>query len=167
MSYMPEEESLKQLWSRREQLSEQEWAEIYRLVARLLQAGVPTELDGLPGPDDRAAKNREYVASFFVDKVFHPTGGGALYHAGALREFYRRYLRDHLRRQRPVEAGNDEQNSPLHHIPAEPSLTEREETLLQDTGLTWQGVEGAARAFWAPLKPVLNRVYPVNLCGAL
>lgn len=89
------------LWSRRATLRETEWAELYALVAGVLRNYWPEELRGLH--DDRMV----YVQDFFLKKVFEPARHDSTipYGFGALCDWFRRFLRDQLRRgrRRPLE----------------------------------------------------------------
>jgi hypothetical protein len=83
---------LTDLWQRRSDLDESEWHKLYALVWKILISFRPSELAGLP--DER----EEYVQAFFERKVFRldAAADGRGVHSTALREYYRRFLRDRL-----------------------------------------------------------------------
>ncbi len=92
---MPEHKhdfELGDLWSRRDSLSEAEWARLFNLVWEILHPYRPSELASLSDERD------EYVQDFFLKKVFrnNAAADGQRAHVGALKLFYRRFLRDKI-----------------------------------------------------------------------
>ena len=84
---------LSELWNRRRDLDEAGWVRLYAIVSNVLRNYRPPELAGL-------AEDRDtYVQDFYVDKVFCLDSLSRCLHTGALRVYYRNYLRDELRRK--------------------------------------------------------------------
>ena len=80
------------LWSRRDGLDAAEWDRLYELVCSVLKPYRPKELGSLP--EDRQV----YIDDFFADKVLKSSASpSVLFHAGAIRVFYRNYLLDQIR----------------------------------------------------------------------
>lgn len=79
------------LWSRRRDLDEASWTRLFMIVDEALMGYKPPELAGLS--EDR----REYVQKFFVDKVFRTDLLSQCDHTGALRVYYKNFLRDEIR----------------------------------------------------------------------
>ena len=91
---------LAELWARRDQLDEPEWARLYELVMNALAASPPREewTDPLSAEPARAWRD-----SFFADKVLNPAiaGNAAMSREltpGGLPHFYRNYLLDQIRK---------------------------------------------------------------------
>lgn len=82
---------LRDLWSRRSTLDNPGWVRLYAIVTAVLANYKPRELGGLP--DEHA----DYVSGFYVDKVMRRDLLSDCYHAGALRVFFKNYLRDELK----------------------------------------------------------------------
>ena len=104
---------LADLWSRRGDLSEAQWHQLYHLVMNLLASSHVSEESSLSHePGDRAALRQ----SFFTDKILLPAYGtgrrlNPTLTPGAIAVFYKRYLLDLLRkkqRRREVALPQDE-----------------------------------------------------------
>ena len=101
---------LRDLWSRRRVLDEAGWTRLYEIVVTVLMRYRPSELSGLR--EDRDI----YIIDFFMAKVFRPDLSSQCDHAGALRLYYQRYLRDLIRSEKSrlkneVEDRHDPENS--------------------------------------------------------
>jgi hypothetical protein len=79
------------LWVRRRDLDEASWIRLFKIVEGVLLGYKPRELAGLP--EDRS----EYVQKYFVERVFRTDLLSRCDHTGALRSYYRNFLRDELR----------------------------------------------------------------------
>jgi hypothetical protein len=100
------DESLRDLWRRRDTLSEVEWAELYAAVFRILRyryKDLVAQIGSTP---------EESIQDFFQDKVF-VVSGGELVHAGALVVFYKNYLLSRLREPRIQRETSFQSNSLL------------------------------------------------------
>src|SRR5688500_11391039 len=86
----PLDDQLRDLWSRRTSLTRAEWCELYDIVTRALASYRPGELAGL------RESNEVYVQDYFADKVFRLDLISRCDHVGALRVYYRNFLRDRL-----------------------------------------------------------------------
>ena len=100
------EATLRDLWSRRPNLTKAEWTRLYQLIHGFLQYRHWPELQSLRGTRE------EFIHDFFMDRVFlGGAQGGEIYHSGALAVFFRRYLISLLRaphvRHRQDEDGRD------------------------------------------------------------
>lgn len=82
---------LSDLWNRRRDLDEASWTRLFRIVEDALLEYKPRELAGLP--DERS----DYVQKYFVERVFRTDLLSRCDHTGALRMYYRNFLRDELR----------------------------------------------------------------------
>ena len=81
------EATLRDLWSRRPNLTKAEWTRLYQLIHGFLKYRNWPELQSLRGTRE------EFIHEFFMDRVFHGgSQGGEIYHSGALTVFFRRYL---------------------------------------------------------------------------
>jgi len=81
------------LFQRRGELDNKEWARLYELVSITLLPFRPSILSTLP------SERRDYVDQFFTEKVYGTRSKSRSVHQGALREFYENFLRDELRKQ--------------------------------------------------------------------
>ncbi|NVZ08217.1 hypothetical protein HW932_02950 [Allochromatium humboldtianum] len=152
------------LWARRDTLNQAEWERLYQIVHAVLGNYRPSELSGLP------EEKSFYIQDFFLYKVMKlPAGSSRIDHAGALRVFYLRHLKDHLRdakkiRQHFVQAasdgGEDTENHWLDNLPAEPIEVGRPTDMfeeLSEYGITQATVSCSARDFlcrseaWVPV----------------
>ncbi len=100
------EATLRDLWSRRPNLTKAEWTRLYQLIHGFLQYRHWPELQSLRGTRE------EFIHDFFMDRVFlGGAQGGEIHHSGALAVFFRRYLISLLRaphvRHRQDEDGRD------------------------------------------------------------
>ncbi|MEJ5270453.1 MAG: hypothetical protein WHS85_09620 [Hydrogenophilus sp.] len=150
------DEAIRSFWKRRETLSEAEWHQFYDLVVAVLRHYRPPELRALPESD-------EYLVDFFTEKVFQTTEKQAdCQGVGALRLFYRNYLRDRLRyQQRQVEntvadlvepakdgeEGNDEAALYDHLLHSEASTSNDCARILFELDLTPEQVAESARSW--------------------
>lgn len=81
---------LVQLWESRDELSELEWEELFKLIVRILNRSNPSILRSLP-------ENKEhYIQDFFLLKVFEPTkhNSPSPHNASALCSYFNNYLID-------------------------------------------------------------------------
>jgi hypothetical protein len=88
------DDELRDLWSRRRDLDQSGWANLYRIVTSILSAYRPSELAGLPEEHD------DYLADFFEKKVFRLDLKSGCDHAGMLRVMFKNFLRDQLDRRK-------------------------------------------------------------------
>ncbi len=84
---------LDDLYQRRGELDSKEWARLYELVSITLLPFRPSILSTLP------SERRDYVDQFFTEKVYDSRSNSGYVHQGGLREFYKRFLTDELRKQ--------------------------------------------------------------------
>lgn len=118
------DETLRDLWRQRDQLTQHEWFELYELTHRILSAQGFSEYASLPQDAPK-----DLIDGFFEDKVYLPTTSpdyqpNAIDHSGALGVFYRRYLISRIRqiqsqtRQFPPDGGDEpESGDALAQIP--------------------------------------------------
>lgn len=79
------------LWFARATLDDAGWKRLYVVVCGLLMSYRPQELASL-------VEDREiYVQEFFCEKVLRPDAEPARIHVGALKFFYRNFLKDRIR----------------------------------------------------------------------
>jgi hypothetical protein len=99
---MTVDQQLRDFSRRRASLSESEWHAFYLLVKRVLAHECADLIARLIDPRD------DLIHGFFMDKVFILTGEqNEIYHAGALKTYFLRYLLDELRplRRRANDSG--------------------------------------------------------------
>lgn len=126
------DETLRNRWHRRDQLTRREWFELYELTHCILSAQGFSEYASLPEDSPK-----DLIDGFFEDKVYLPTTSpdyqpNAIEHSGALGVFYRRYLISRIRqiqsqtRQFPPSGGAElESGDAINQIP-DPRGTDRE-----------------------------------------
>ena len=85
------DEELGDLWFARDSLDEAGWARLYGIVGALLLPYRPQELASLN------EEREHYVQDFFCEKVMRPDAVPARIHVGALKSFYRNFLKDQIR----------------------------------------------------------------------
>ena len=81
---------LVQLWERRDELTEAEWEELYKLIFGILKRSAPSILRSLP------ESKEHYIQDFFLLKVFEPVkrNSASPYGANELCAYFNNYLRD-------------------------------------------------------------------------
>lgn len=87
---MSSNDRLVALWSKRDELSSDEWGELYQLVFRILKRSNPSILRSLP------ESKEHYIQDFFLHKVFEPAKhGSSCPHGGnELCSYFNNYLID-------------------------------------------------------------------------
>lgn len=121
MNAQTAEAALRDLWSRRPQLTHAEWTALYQLIHGFLKHRYWPELQSLPGTRD------EYIHDYFVDKVLMGGAqGGEIHHAGVLAVFFRRYLisvlrSPYVRRRQDDDATDGEGLTPSDLEDAQPA----------------------------------------------
>lgn len=116
---------LRDLWTRRHDLDEAGWVQLYDIVTTVLMNYKPRELAGLH--EDRDV----YVLDFFQDKVLRLDLLSRCDHVGALRLYYLNYLRDLIRSK---QSRSKWEVADKHDLESEspPSLDEAPETQTDD-----------------------------------
>lgn len=140
------DEELRALWRERASLDETGWVRLYQLVVAALTPYRPRELAGLRG------EHGDYVQDFFHDKVYRLDSHTDCRHVGALRSFYRNFLRDQLdseqqcKRHKPgsTNRGDEEEAAAAAFDFAAAEQAPDVVALLQEVGLTPEQVETAA-----------------------
>ena len=139
---------LSDLWNRRRDLDEANWTRLFRIVEDALLGYKPRELAGLP--DERS----DYVQKYFVERVFRTDLLSRCDHTGALRMYYRNFLRDELRSKNSrsnfeVADGHDpESDSPPSLNEAPNAASEADPmTALEEAGFPLENV-GASASTW-------------------
>lgn len=87
------DQRLAELWGNRARLDEAGWGELYRIILQVLMRSRARELAAL------TQEREEYIHKFFLLKVFEPArhDSSPVRHAGALHEYFRRFLLDEIR----------------------------------------------------------------------
>lgn len=160
------------LWNRRAELTEAEWHELYRLVQAILRDCNPPELAALAEPKS------VYVDDFFARNVFErqakavqPVPQRSI-HAGAIREFFKNFLRDCLDSQgrnvlygaeslHPDAEGGDE----LPRRPPDPcGCPDIEFDALEESGLSAAGVRETAERWLDAQEPWVSLYLGLHHC---
>lgn len=144
---------IKQLWASRDALGQAEWAELYQRIVAELQGYRPKEAGSLPDTLD------DLRHAYFVERVYTARGANGPEHAGALRLYFRRFLLDLLRQQRP-ETDNLDDGCDLV-APADDDAT------LRRYGTTPGHVRAGAAAFLHSLSPDMQALLRHCGCGGL
>ena len=87
---MQTDNRLVQLWERRDELTEAEWEELYKLILSILKRSAPSILRSLP------ESKEHYIQDFFLLKVFEPAKHNSDSPRGAneLCSYFKNYLID-------------------------------------------------------------------------
>lgn len=141
---------LSHLWNHRQELNQQEWAELYALVSGILMRSRFSELADLP--DERS----DYIVEFFSRKVFErgmsrnlETNDAAEkeYSAAFIREAFRKFLLDKLRWQKKHQTGSldaDDDDEGCENLPEPCGCDDVNMGLLEENGLSVKRVEKSA-----------------------
>ena len=154
------DDELRDLWSRRRDLDQSGWANLYRIVTSILSAYRPSELAGLPEEHD------DYLADFFEKKVFRLDLKSGCDHAGMLRVMFKNFLRDQLDKRKvrkdievaDMQHEDDEKSSfvgeAAEPVPDEPDAIDA----LKEAGLSPEDVAESA-ASWLATSEESVRLY--------
>jgi hypothetical protein len=123
---------LRELTSRRPDLTGTEWAELYGIVRRVLMAERHSIYGSIIGTPE------ELVQDYFQDKIFrHGSAAGTIEHTCALAHFYLQYLQRRVDKRRV-----DNQPGAADSAGREPAPVERIDAELARSALaSWQGGE--------------------------
>lgn len=87
---MPPDNRLAQLWQNRDDLTEAEWEELYKLIVSILKRSNPSILRSLP------EEKEHYIQDFFLLKVFEPAkhNSASPHGPNQLCSYFKNYLTD-------------------------------------------------------------------------
>ena len=152
----PDDEALRDLWSRRTMLSQAEWEKLYKIIFNALRRHASPELFALPESRD------DYIQHFFTDKVF-PLDHSDCAHIGALRCYFQRYLIDQIRRQKTRAEIPLDDTAPMssHHDDEAANDEAAHDAVLSpafDGAPDYPGIAASARA-WLAASEAWARLY--------
>jgi len=166
MSQMPSTDKLSELWFNRQTLNEQQWTELYQLVYSALHTYKPAILKSL------SLEHEDYIQQFFMEKVLLKTCAnktGSI-HAGAIRDFYNRFLISQSRSAN--EKRNQQTESSDHEDFVEKSkpqsstetMQDDAQILLHDYGWSEQQFIEQTRLFYKNLETWAQQYLSLHFC---
>ena len=148
------EATLRDLWSNRAQLSQQQWAELYdQVVFGLRRMCRAPELESIS--DTR----EEHIQQFFMDRVFDADFSklSVPHHFGALCDWFRNFLKDILKSSEhkqkiSLDDCEEDKDSAIGQIKEDPGQRDYTDGLLLEVGLNEAKVRESAAEFLASLE---------------